>query len=500
MEELQTEQYKEVTKKAVRGIGWNYFAFGFSKVLNITTISILGHLLTPKDFGLVALATLTIEYFSILKDLGLDSALIQRRYNVEKSANIAFTMNMAAGVILCLITVAVAPFAATFFKEPQVTAIIQLVSITFILSALGSTNSALLQRELNFRNKIIPSITSSILKSVISISMALAGAGVWSLVIGQLIGAALETIFLWLVTPWRPKLDWDWAIGREMFKYGLPIMGGNALSAWEQNFDYFLIGIFYTSAELGIYSLAYRLPQTLVLSTLWLITSVLFPTFAKLQGQAEELKKSFLASLRYVELLVTPLCFGMFIAADPLIRILFGEQWLSSIPILRVLAMYAWVISLGYHVGDVYKAIGRPDIVLKISISLFFVRLGLLWLGARNSLLGVGVAHLTAAMIESIIRYFVAAHVLKITIKDITRELTAVICGAFLILFALPALYLTAGYSALIQLIVVVLAGASGYIGAVWFVERALVMNLLKRLPLRLTKAQSAPLDPPTTS
>lgn len=489
MEETHQTEYKEVTKKAVRGIGWNYFSFGLAKVLNIATISVLAHLLTPEHFGLVALASLTIEYLSILKDLGLDSALIQRRYDVEKSANIAFTMNMVAGVTLSAITAAVAPLAAIIFKEPDVTPIIQLVGLSFILSALGSTNSALLQRELNFRNKIIPDLTSAFAKSAVSIVLAFAGAGVWSLVVGQLVGATVGTILLWVITPWRPKFAWDWALGKEMFKYGFPIMGNNALSAWEQNFDYFLIGIVYTPVQLGIYSLAYRLPQTLVLSTLWLITSVLFPTFSKLQGQLEELKKSFLSSLRYVELLVTPLCLGMFIAADPLIRVLFGEQWVEAIPILRALSLYAWAISMGYHVGDIYKAIGRPDILLKMSIPMFVLRLGLLWVGAQYSLLGVGLAHLAAAMIESVVRYFVAAHFLKITLGDIAREFTALPCGIALLLCAWPALYFTAGYSSLAQLVIVVIAGAVGYLGTAWFVEQAAIKNALQTLNRRRAQA-----------
>ncbi|MBK7454035.1 MAG: oligosaccharide flippase family protein [Anaerolineales bacterium] len=123
-------------------------------------------------------------------------------------------------------------------------------------------------------------------------------------------------------------------------------MGNNAISVWEDSFDYFIIGLIYTPTALGIYTLAYRLPQTLVLNILWIMTAVLFPAFSSLQDQAEVLKRSFLSIVRYVELLVTPLCLGMFIAADPLIRVAFGEQWVDAIPILRVLSLYVWVVSI----------------------------------------------------------------------------------------------------------------------------------------------------------
>jgi PST family polysaccharide transporter len=288
-----------------------------------------------------------------------------------------------------------------------------------------------------------------------------------------------------MMTPWRPKLDWDTPIGKQLLRFGFPIMSNNALSVWEQNFDYFIIGILYNSSQLGVYTLAYRLPQTLVLSMLWLITSVLFPAFSSLQDQKAHLKKSFLSSLRYVQLFVTPLCLGMFVAADPLIRVLFGEQWVAAIPILRALSLYAWVISMGYHVGDVYKAIGRPDILIKMSIPLFIVRLALLWIGAHYSLLGVGIAHLIAASIELVVRYFVAAYLLQITLFDVIKELTALVCGAVLFIFALPAIYITSNSPAITQLIVVVIAGAVGYLGAIWMIERNSIFNALRVFGLR---------------
>lgn len=479
------DNYQEVTKKATRSMGWNYLSLGLGKALNIITVSVLAHLLAPEYFGLVALATLTIDYLSVLNDLGLGAALIQRRQNVDESAHVAFTLNILAGIILTIITFIIAPYAATFFKEPQVTAILRWLGLTFILSSFGSIHNVLLQRDLNFRKKIIPELGNTIVKAIISIGLAAAGFGVWSLVIGQLIGASIASLLLWILLPWRPIFSWNIAIGKELFTYGFSIMGNNALTVWEQNFDYFIIGLIYDPTALGVYALAYRLPQALVLSILWSMTSVLFPTFSSLQDQKGALKKSFLSVLRYVELLVTPLCLGMFIAADPLIRVLFGEQWVAAIPILRVLSLYAWVVSIGYHVGDIYKAIGRPDILIKMSIPMFFIRVFLLWLGAQYSLVGVGIGHLVAMLIESVVRYFVAAHFLNITILDVIKELTSFVCGGVLAIFALIALYFTAKNTPIVQLFFVVAAGAAGYLITAWFVERDSAMRALQMLGLK---------------
>jgi O-antigen/teichoic acid export membrane protein len=488
MTDNSQDTYHKVTKKAARSMGWNYLSFGLGKLLNIITVSILAHILAPEYFGLVALATLTIDYLSVLNDLGLGSALIQRRQDINESANIAFTLNILAGIILTIITFIIAPYAAVFFHEPQVTPVLRWLGLTFSLSSFGSVHNVLLQRELNFRKKIVPELGNTIVKAIISISLAFAGFGVWSLVVGQLIGTSVASFLLWVLLPWRPKFSWNVTIGKELFSYGFSIMGNNAITVWEENFDYFIIGLIYNPAALGIYTLAYRLPQTLVLSTLWAMTAVLFPTFSSFQDQKDALKKTFLSVLRYVELLVTPLCLGMFIAADPLIRVIFGEQWVGSIPILRALSLYVWVVSIGYHVGDIYKAVGRPDILIKISIPMFFVRISLLWLGAQYSLVGVGIAHLVAGLISSVIRYFVASHFLKITIMDVIKELTAFACGVALVIFTIPAFYFTKDSTPIIQLLFIVAAGAMGYFGAVWLLERNSIKTAIQMLQLKSSK------------
>ncbi|MBI5954339.1 MAG: lipopolysaccharide biosynthesis protein [Chloroflexi bacterium] len=483
------EHYHEVTKKATRGMGWKYLSFGLSKGLNILTVSILAHLLAPEYFGVVALATLTMDYLSTLGTLGLGSALVHRREKIEQAANVAFTLDLAVSIVLALITFAIAPYAAIFFKEPQVTPILRWLSLTFFISSFGMTQSVLLERDLNFQKKIIPELVNTLAKAAVSIGLAFAGLGVWALVIGQIAGNFISTATYWFLLSWRPKLSWDKTLAKELLGYGVSIMGNNILTVWEQNFDYFVIGLVYDPVALGIYTLAYRLPQALVLNTLWVMTSVLFPAFSSLQNQREKLKKSFFSVLRYVELLVTPLCLGMIVAADPIIRVLFGEQWVDAIPILRVLSLYAWVVSIGYHVGDIYKAIGRPDILTKMNVPMFFIRLFLLWFGAQYSLLGVAFGHLAAILIEFLIRYFVAAHFLKITVAEVVRELTAFVCGVPLAIFAVLALHLTRNSPSLVQLIVVTIAGGAGYLGAVWLIERNSILKALQLIGVKRSEA-----------
>lgn len=472
-------------RKVTKGVGWNYLSYGLGKTISLITISILAHLLSPDDFGVVALATLAIEYLSILNDFGLATALIQRRENLEEASNVVFTLNLIISFSLTLLTYLLAPRVALFFNEPSLTPILRWLGLIFSINAFGSVHKARLQREMHFGRKVIPELGNTIIKGVVSIGFAIKGYGAWSLVYGQLAGLSVSIILLWIVVPWMPSLVFRSGLSNQLFNFGIPIMADRALSILGDSFDYFVIGRFFDSAALGIYTLAYRLPELLVITTLTVLAGVIFPAYASIQNQPNELRKRFLQTIKYVQLLITPMCLGMIVAADLIIKVVFGEQWLDAIPIMQILSLYCLILSIGYHVGDVYKAIGRPDILIKLSVPIFIIRIIAIWVGAQYSLIGVAYGHLIASMFELILRTIVAIRVVKISLLEITKQLTAFIGGAVLLALTIPTLYITSEMDQIIRLILVVVVGALGYLGTIWIIERESLKRALKIIGLK---------------
>ena len=484
MTSQRSSQSQDMARKVSKGVGWNYLSYGLSKTISLLTISILARFLTPESFGVVALATLAIEYLSIFNDFGLATALIQRRKNVEEASNIVFTINLIISISLTLITFLISPMVASFFREVELTPILRWLGLSFTLNALGSVHKARLQREMQFGRKLIPEVGNNLVKGIVSLLLATAGYGAWSLVYGQLSGLAISTILLWIVIPWVPRLTQITKTAIQLFNYGFSIMADKALTILGDSFDYLLIGRFFTSASLGIYTLAYKLPELLVITTLNVLAGVFFPAFSTIQSQPETLKKSFLTTIKYVQLLVTPICLGMIVAADPIIKVAFGAQWLEAIPLMQVLSTYTLVLSIGYHAGDVYKAIGRPDILIKLSIPILIIRIIAIWIGAQQGLMGVALGHLAATCIELIIRTIVTIRVIKISLIDILKQLTAFIGGAVLLATSVPALNITSGLQPIVRLIAVGFAGAVGYAGTIWLVERESLIKILQILGL----------------
>src|SRR5687768_12406041 len=173
---------QKIVLKTARGFIWNFSAYFLGKIVVLVTTAILARLLAKNDFGLIAVALVAINYLSVLKDLGLGVALIQRRENIAQAANTVFTINVLIGLFLSVLIIPLAPLVATYFRDPQVIPVLRWMGISFIINALGSVHSNWLVRDLDYRRKIVPELGGALLKGAISIGMAYLGYGVWSLV------------------------------------------------------------------------------------------------------------------------------------------------------------------------------------------------------------------------------------------------------------------------------------------------------------------------------
>lgn len=480
---ITADNGRQVLQKTARGIFWNFIAYGLSKGIVLLTTSILARLLSRDDFGLVALAVVAINYLAVVKDLGLGIALIQRREDVNEAANTVFTLNLIFGIFLSLILIPIAPLVADYFKDPMVVPVLRWLGLSFFIGAIGSVHVIWLMRELDYKRKMIPDMSSALVKGVVSIGMALAGYGVWSLVFGQLCGVLTSVVLFWVIVPWRPRFSLNPKITRSLISYGSSILGSDILSVSIDNLGYIIIGRLFGTVELGVYTLAYRLPEMLLIGNLWIMASVTFPAFANIQKDSDNLRRGFLGTVRVVGLIAVPICLGLIIAADPIIRVVFGNQWVDAIPVLRVLALYALVTSIGYHVGDVYKATGRPNILLKMTILTLVLMIPSLLIGSRFGLAGIAWGYVIVIFIERVISLFLATRFIEISLVEIFAQLIPSIKGGLVMaVITLGVLYISASLSPFAQLALVVLSGALSYLGILWWTERDNLIQLVNMI------------------
>jgi len=463
-----------------RAVLWNYVSYASGKLVVLVTMAILARLLTPADFGLVGFATLVIAHLSVLQNMGLGPAVIQRRDDVEDAAQTVFIVNVALGAVFTGITIAAAPLVASFFREPLVTPILRVLAFSFVLEALGSMHTVVLQKTLAFRRKLIPDLGRAGVQGVVAIGAAATGFGVWALVWGQLAGLLAYVALSWAVVPWRPTYRFHRKLLRPLGRFGIPSVLTDLEYAVWSNLDYIVVGRLLGDAALGVYTIAYRLPELLVQSVWRILARAIFPVFSRIQDDLEALRHGFLATVRYTQVVIVPLCVGLFLTAEPAIDVVFGDQWGAAVPVLRVMAVFTLIGSIGVNVGDVYKAIGRPDILAKLSLVEIAVMVPALILGAEHGLVGVAWAHAAVATLDTVLRLTVARFVLGIDPRRVAAQLKPGL-GAGLVLFAAAGLALraTAGLGNLAVLAITVPVGAAAYLIALWRIDAAMVRRVL---------------------
>jgi len=473
-------------RTAARAVMWNYLSFASGKLLVLATMAVLARLLTPQEFGIVAFAMVAVNWLGVLKDLGLGGAIIQRREDTEEAAQTVYVLNLAMSALLTAGTALAAPAVAAFFREPLVVPILRVLAFTFLIQALGAVHVVLLRRNLDFRRKLVPDVGQAVVKGIASVAFALAGFGVWALVWGQLIGALASSILAWRVLPWKPRFRLHRRLVRPLVHFGMPLMLVEIQAAVWSNLDYLVVGRMLGDTALGVYTLAYRLPELLILSIWRVLGAAIFPFFSSIQRFPDLIRKGFLATIRYSQIAVVPLCVGLFITAGPAVEVLFGEQWHAAIPVLRLLAVFALVGSIGVNIGDVYKAIGRPDLLAKLAFLELALLTPALILGARHGLIGIAAAHAVVAAIDTAIRLTVARRFVSVTFRDIGRQLLpSLLAGAALAVVASGALWAASAAGPAAALAAAVTAGGTAYFTVLYRVDREAVRRLAGWIGLR---------------
>lgn len=488
----QTEEL-DISKVAIRGTAWRYVAMFTGKLMVFLSTVILARLLTKDDFGLVGYAVTVIAFLEGISDLGVTAAVIYFPDDKRRTST-AFWINQVTGIIFFIIIWFAAPAIAVFFNDDRVVSVTRTLALTFPLLSLGYIHESVLLKRLSFKRSFIPSFLRSVTKGLASIAFAFAGFGAWSLIWGQLSGTLIASIALWAVTPWKPEFSFDFRMSLEMLKYGAVFIVGELLAVLLLNLDYVLVGRYLTSESMGVYTLAFRLPDLLILEFARTLSNVLFPIYAQLRSQAENgMARAFFLATRYISMLTIPMGVGLALVAKPFVLVFFSEKWVEAIPVIQGIAVYATLLSIVHNISSVYWADGRPQILTWIGL----VRLSILFpalywaVTVTGSIVTVGWIQAAVALISALINLFIASRLIKLPILEIGRALRpAAISGGVMALFVYGFLFIVGeSLPAWLLLLTSVTVGGIAYLSALWFVEREIMLTAGNKILSALGRA-----------
>lgn len=468
---------------AARGAAWNALTFGVNKGLLLLTTMVLARVLAPADFGLLALSLVVVLYLDVLGDLGIGPAVIYRRETTEagadRTAATAVILAGSTGAVLTVLGELGAPFAARVFDEPRLTGVVQVIALSFLLRMLGVVHKSKLAKELQFARSAVPEIAGAVVKGGLSVGLAVAGAGVYSLAWGQVAGATVTTCLYWAVSQWRFRPVLDRAVARDLLRFGMPVTLLGGLTAVMTTMDQLIIGRQLDAASLGQYAIAYRLPELFVLQFCLLVSSALFPSYVKASAEPERLRRGYRAALRLVSVVTMPVGVGLALTAPDIIPVAFGPQWERAVPVMQLLALAATLRSLTFNVGDIYKAVGRVGVLNRLALLYLAVAAPTLWLLVPSGIAAVAAGLLALSAVFTVIRFAVASRMMRVPGRAIAGELVpAAVASALMALAVTGTGILLDDLPAAGRLPLLVLAGALSYAAALAVVSRSTVRQI----------------------
>jgi O-antigen/teichoic acid export membrane protein len=462
-----------VRSKVVSGIKWNAASSLATKGTDFLVKLILARLLFTEAFGMVGMAMVIIGLLREVSDMGLYNALVQRKDDALTTTRYAsafwFLLALAAALVLCFFFF-FSDWGASFYNEPGLVPILNALSFYLFFSILNIVPRVMLMRRLDFKNLVKISLLGSVLSSVVAVSMAFMGFGVWSLVMKYLVDAVVSTAMFWMKARWRPTFTFHGAALMQLAGYSIYAQVNSILAFFRTHVDYLIIGKLLTAHLLGVYTLAFTLSEVLRTQLYGICNKVFFPVYSKIQDDLAQIRMYYLKIMRITAIITFPVSILFIGLAEDFILLFFGEKWIEAAPPLRILSLASMIFAISGTPALVLKGIGKPGVSFYLNLfNTLFVALPLIYFGLKYyGLEGVAWAtciHYTTSRIT--FHYYMKKHI-QLTDREVYRTLRMPVLAAALML---ASIYLIALLE-LPQLAHLLLAGSvSSLVFASFFIK-----------------------------
>jgi lipopolysaccharide exporter len=354
--------------RVLRGGMWIFAARFTSRVLGLASLMILARVLVPDDFGLMGIGLIVIETLELFSETGFEQALVQRKGQIEEFVDTAWTVTILRGFLLGGFVLLVAPVIGLFFDDDRVAGMLQVLALSPVVKGFANAHVVSFARDLEFDKRFLLNGGGALIQATVAVTIAVLAPSVWALVFGLLAGNLGRVILSFLLTDKRPRLSYSGARFRTLFSYGRWILGSKVLMFLSTQGDDILVGKLLGADVLGYYRLSYRISNMPATELATIVSTAVFPAFAKVQDDFARLRRAFLQTFELTT--VVSFLFGglILVLADVLVSIVLGEKWISIVPLVRILCIYGMMRSMGASYGSVFQALGRPDLITKIQL------------------------------------------------------------------------------------------------------------------------------------
>jgi teichuronic acid exporter len=355
-------------QKTVSGLIWSFVDSMAGQVIAFIVGIILARLLSPREFGLIGMITVFIAVSESFINSGFSSALIRKKDCTNTDFSTVFYFNLAAGILFFILLYLSAPAISSFFDEPELTSIIQVMGVILIIDSLTIIQRTILTKRIDFKLQARISVIASIGSGVVAIAMAFYGFGVWALVAQRIVKQGLNSLFLWLWNRWKPLLVFSKESFKELFGFGSKLLISGLIDTIYRNIYYLVIGKYFSAQELGYYTRAEGFKNLPSQNLNSIVSRVTYPVLSAIQDDIPRLRNNYQKLIRSVMFITFILMIGMAAVAEPMIHTLIGAKWEPAIIYLQMLCFVGMMYPLHALNLNMLQVQGRSDLFLKLEI------------------------------------------------------------------------------------------------------------------------------------
>lgn len=354
--------------KVFSNLIWRFGERIGAKLISMVVNLILARLLAPELFGTVAIVLMITDILQVFIESGFGTALIQKKEADDLDFSSVFFFNIAMGILLYVLLFLFAPLIASIYHRNELTDIIRVVGLILIVAGIRNVQQAYVSRNMLFKRFFFATLGGTVIAAIAGIWMAYRGFGVWAYVAQYLLNNLVGTLILWFTVNWRPKLQFSIERLKGLFSYGWKLLASSILNTVSEKIRPLIIGARFSASDLAFYNEGILFPNLIVENVNTSIDSVLLPALSEQQDSTENLRQMTKRAILVSSYIMWPLMIGLFVCAEPLVRLVLGEAWMMSVPFIRIFCIYYALFPVHTANLNAIKAVGRSDIFLKLEV------------------------------------------------------------------------------------------------------------------------------------
>ena len=347
---------------------WRFLERTGAQLVTFVVAVVLSRILSPEEYGIIALITVFINILNVFVDSGLGTALIQKKDADAVDFSTVFYANVVFCLVLYALFFAFAPFLAFFYKNAGLTPVIRVLGITILISGVKNIQQAYVSKTLQFKKFFFATLIGTISAAFIGISLAYQGYGVWALVVQQISNLFIDTVILWVTVRWKPNLVFSFNRLKTLLSFGWKMLVSALLDTTYTNLRQLIIGKKYSPQELAFYDKGNLFPSAVVSNLNSSINSVLLPVMASEQDDKIRIKQMTRRAIKTSTYCIAPLVMGLSACASPIVKVLLTEKWLPCVPFMRIFCVTYMFYPIHTANLNAITAMGRSDLFLKLEV------------------------------------------------------------------------------------------------------------------------------------